>query len=182
MRELVLALSGNYQSRVANIPLIIDDKVGEVNAFAACTEGGKAVMAISDGLMEIQANLAQAQATDDVFRTRKVDEYIAFLAKNQKQNQPIVKPPPGFWDPAQRSDSRKVKRQHEVLDEELGFVLGHELAHHYNGHLPCTAGGNVTPGEIGRVLGNAVPIFNQPNEAFADNAGTVNVLDAGKRR
>jgi hypothetical protein len=182
IRELVLALQPAAQAKVSAIPLIVDDRPGEVNAFAACTEGGKAVMAITDGLLEIQANLAQAQATDEIFRTRKVDEYVAFLARNQKPGQPIVKPPPTFWDPAQRSDSRKVKRQHEVLDEEIGFVLGHELGHHHLGHLPCTAGGNVTPGEIGRVLGNAVPIFNQPNEAFADNAGTVNVLDAGKRR
>jgi hypothetical protein len=182
LRELVLALPGNSQSRVANIPLIIDDKVGEVNAFAACTETGKAVMAISDGLMEIQANLAQAQATDDIFGTRKVDEYIAFLAKNQKPGAPIVKPPPGFWDPGQRSDSRKVKRQHEVLDEQLGFVLGHELAHHYNGHLPCTAQGSVTPGDVTRVLSSALPLFNQPNEVQSDISGTNNVLDTGKKR
>jgi peptidase M48-like protein len=153
-----------------------------VNAFAACTENGKAVMAITDGLMEIQANLAQAQATDDIFRTRKVDEYIAFLARNQKPGAPIVKPPPGFWDPAQRSDSRKVARQHEVLDEELGFVLGHELGHHYLGHLPCTAQGNVGPGDVTRVLSGAIPLFNQPNEVQADIAGTNNILDTGKRR
>jgi hypothetical protein len=183
IQELVAALKSGEQSKVSGIPLIIDDKVGEVNAFAACTTGGKKVMAISDGLLDIEAHLAQARANDEIFKTNKTNEYIQLIAKNQKPGSPIVQPPAGFFDPAHQSNGQRVKRQHEILDEEIGFVLGHELAHHYLGHLPCSAsGGGVTAAEVGHVLSSAVPFFNQPNEVSADVSGTGNVLDAGARR
>src|SRR4029453_11284366 len=78
---------------------------------------------------------------------------------------------------------RKVERQHILFEEELAFVLGHELAHHHLGHLPCTGKpGPLGSADLARVLSSQVPIFNQPNEAAADLAGTTNLLDAGSRR
>lgn len=182
LQELVAALPANHKQKVNGIPLVVDDTPGEVNAFAACTKGGKSLMAITDGLLDIEGHLAQAKATDEIFKTNKTDEYIAFIAKNQKPKSPIVHPPPGFFPPAYQSDPRKVKRQHELLDEQVAFVLGHELAHHYLGHLPCTAGGNVTAAEVGHVLSSAIPIFNQPNELGSDWNGAQNVLSAGAKR
>jgi hypothetical protein len=182
LQELVAALPPDRKQRVSGIPLVVDDAVGEVNAFAACTKGGKALMAISDGLLDIEGHLAQTKATDEVFGTRKTDEYIAFIAKNQRPKQPIVHPSQDFIPPAYQTDARKVRRQHELLDEQIAFVLGHELAHHYLGHLPCTAGGNVTAAEISHVLSGALPIFNQPNELASDWNGTENLLTAGKNR
>ncbi|HEY8942946.1 MAG TPA: hypothetical protein VIM73_01735, partial [Polyangiaceae bacterium] len=44
MSELVANLPAVQQARVRGIPLIVDDEVGEVNAFAACTREGKAAM------------------------------------------------------------------------------------------------------------------------------------------
>jgi hypothetical protein len=67
-------------------------------------------------------------------------------------------------------------------ENEVAFVLGHELGHHYLGHLPCTAKGSVSAADVGRVLSSTVPLFNQPNELASDVAGTNNVLDAGARR
>ncbi len=183
IQELTAALEPANAQKVSGIPLIVDDRVGEVNAFAACTKGGKSVMAISDGLLDIEAHLARCKATDEVFGTQKTGQYIQLIAKNQKPGQPIIRPAAGFFDPGQDADGRKVKRQHELLDEQVGFVLGHELAHHYLGHLPCTAtGGGVTAAEVSHVLSSVVPFFNQPNELGADVSGTNNVLAAGKRR
>jgi len=182
LRDLVAALDAGKQQRVGSIPLVVDDTPGEVNAFAACTRNGTALMAISDGLLIIQAYLAQAQAEDELFGSAKVDEFVRFLAQNQRPGQPVAQPPPGFFHPSRQADGRKVQRQHHVLDEQLAFVLGHELAHHYLGHLPCTGQGSLTAADIGRVLSDAVPIFNQPNELAADVAGTSNVLRAGSRR
>ena len=182
IQELIAALPSGYQSKVAGIPLIVDDRVGEVNAFAACTQSGKAAMAITDGLLDIEAHLARCKATDEVFGGQRTDQYIQLVATNQKPGQPIVRPAAGFFDPTQDADGRKVKRQHEILDEQIGFVLGHELGHHYLGHLPCTAGGGATAAEVSHVLSSAVPFFNQPNEIAADVAGTNNVLGAGKRQ
>jgi hypothetical protein len=179
--ELVSALAPQHQARVQGIPLVVDNTPGEVNAFAACTREGRAAMAISDGLLEISAGLARAKATDEIAGTRKVDEYIRFIAQNQRPQQPIVRPAPGFWDPRFDLDARKLARQEEIFDEEVAFILGHELAHHYLGHLPCTAG-VAGLAELAHVLSGAVPAFNQPNELAADVSGTSNVLAAGARR
>jgi hypothetical protein len=181
LAELVAALPDGARARVVNIPLVIDDTPGDVNAFAACANG-KAAMAVTDGMLEIIAWLAMSVAHDEIFGTRKTDEYIGFIARNLVPEQPIPRPR-GFFTAAAQSDGRKVQRQHVVFEEQLAFVLAHELAHHHLGHLPCT--GNAGPlgsGDLARVLSDRIPLLNQPNEAAADLAGTTNVLDAGKRR
>ncbi len=180
--ELVANLPAPQKARVQGIPLITDSTVGEVNAFATCTRDGKTAMAITDGLLDIQAHLAQARAIDEVFGSQKVDEYIRFIAQNQKPKSPIAQPPVGMFDPAKTADARKVARQHDVLDEQIAFVLGHELAHHYLGHLPCTATGGLSAAEVGRVLSDAIPALNQGNELQADSAGINNVLTTGAHR
>jgi hypothetical protein len=182
LAELVAALPPLQQSRVAAIPMVVDSTPGEVNAFATCSKSGRAAMAITDGLLEIQAFLARARAHDEMGGTRKVDEYIALIARNQRPKQPVVRPAAGFFDPALDANPQKLARQRQVLDEELAFVLGHELAHHYLGHLPCTAAGALPVAEIARVLTDAVPGFNQPNELAADVAGLNDALTAGARR
>lgn len=180
--ELVGNLPPAQQGRVRGIPLVVDSEVGEVNAYAACTQSGKTAMAISDGLLDVESHLAQARALDELFGSRKVDEYVRYLATNQRPKSPVVRPPPGMFDPAQSVDARKVARQHQLLDEQIAFVLGHELAHHYLGHLPCTSTSVISAAEVGRVLSDAVPLFNQPNELAADMAGVNNVLTTGSRR
>jgi hypothetical protein len=181
LTELVGALPAARQQRVLGIPLVVDDAPGEINAFAACSSTGKSAMAITDGLLLIGAGLAEAQAHDEMLGTRKVDEYIQFIAAHMQQGQPIPTPPHGFFSAT--GDTRIVTRQHQVFDELIAFVLGHELGHHHLGHLPCTAGADpVGAGEVARVLSSQVPLFNQPNEIAADLAGTNNILDAGKSR
>jgi hypothetical protein len=183
MQELVAALPATQRAMVQSIPLVIDDTVGEVNAFAACTQG-KALMAITDGLLQIQANMARARATDEIFGGNKFNAYIGFIAKYQQPKQPVVQPQAGFWIPQQDVDGRKVARQHQLFEEELAFVLGHELAHHYLQHTGCVGPqvAIITPADIGRLLSNTVPGFNQPNELAADTNGTNNALTAGKLR
>jgi hypothetical protein len=181
MNELVLALPAGKQQRVSGIPLVIDNTVGEVNAFAACTSSGQSAMAITDGLLQIQAVLASAQAHDELYRTQKVDEYVGVAARGLQPGQPVPLPPAGFFPGS--TDANIVARQHQVFDEQLAFVLGHELGHHHLGHLPCTARPDLLgAGEVARILSNQVPLFNQPNEIGADLAGVNNVLDAGRIR
>ncbi len=177
--ELVAALSADRQSTVAGIPLIVDDRVGEVNAFAMCKQG-RSAMAITDGLLQILAYLAQSQAHDELVGTHKVDEYISYCAARLAPEKPIPVPPAGFFNAA--ADGRVIARQRQVFEEEVAFVLGHELGHHYLGHLGCTAGANNPFGDFARVASDAVPLFNQPNELAADVTGTHNVLGAGKAR
>lgn len=182
LNELVATLPATQQQRVAGIPLVVDNTPGEVNAFAMCTSGGHAAMAITDGLLDIEAHLAQARATDELFGTHKVTDYIQLIVRQQRAKQPIVQPPAGFFDPSQHVDGRKVMRQHQLLEEQIGFVLGHELAHHYLGHLPCTSAGQLPLAELGQALSGTVPLFNQPNEIAADASGTNTLMTMGFRR
>jgi hypothetical protein len=181
LTELVAALPADSQQRVQGIPLIYDDKPGEVNAFAACSQG-RALMAVTDEMLRIMDFLAQSQANDERFGTRKVDELIRYVGQHQQPDRPLALPGTGFFDVQQQLDAQKVNRQHQLFDEQLAFVLGHELAHHHLGHLPCTARPDALgTADIARALSDAVPLFNQPNELAADVAGTTNVLNAGKR-
>jgi hypothetical protein len=179
--ELVAALPAPQQARVAGIPLVVDATPGEVNAFASCS-GSRSAMAITDGLLQIQSQLARFRAYDELGGTNKVGEYIGVIARGARPKQPLPEVPAGFADPRLDLDSRKVTRQYQILDEELAFVMGHELGHHYLGHLPCTAGGGLGLAEINAILSNAVPVFNQPNELAADMAGINNTLTMGARR
>jgi hypothetical protein len=182
LNELVATLPAPQQSRVAGIPLVVDSTQGDVNAFATCTSSGHAAMAITDGLLDIEAHLAQARATDEIFGTHKLTDYIQLIAQTQQPKAPIVQPPAGFFDATQQADGRKVARQHQLLEEQIGFVLGHELAHHYLGNLPCTSAGQLPLPELGQALSGAVPLFNQPNEIAADASGTNTLLTMGFRR
>lgn len=181
LAELVAALPPGPQERVRNIPLVVDDTVGEVNAFAAC-ERDRSIMAISDGLLEIQAWLSRTHANDTVFGTRTTDAYIAHIAKHQKPNQAIVKPPAELFPAATENDPRKLAVQHQIFQEQVAFVLGHELAHHHLGHLPCTAQPGPVIFDIARTASLIVPPLNIPNEMASDWEGTRNVLSAGARR
>lgn len=182
LAALVASLPSHQRSLVQSVPLVVDDEVGEVNAFAACIDG-KSLMAVSDGLLEIQAQMARARATDEVFGTQKFNQYTSLLAKYQQPKKPIVRPSGGFFVPSQDFDQRKIQRQHQLFDEQLAFVLGHELAHHYLGHTGCVGRtGRVMPQDLGRVLSNAVPVFNQPLELASDAAGIRNVLTTGANR
>jgi hypothetical protein len=179
--ELVAALPQPQQARVSGIPLVVDATPGEVNAFASCS-GSRAAMAITDGLLQITSQMARFRAADELSGTNKVGEYIGIIARGARPKQPLPEAPPGFVDARLDLDPRKVARQYQVLDEQIAFVMGHELGHHYLGHLPCTAGGALTLSEIGAVLANAVPAFNQPAELAADVVGINNTLTMGARR
>jgi hypothetical protein len=144
-------------------------------------------MSVTDGLLQIEAYMSQLRATDELYGTQKLDGYLQMVAQYQKPGQPIVTPPAGFVDGAQHVDPRKVARQHQLLEEQLAFVLGHELGHHHLGHTGCAMGQNgerdrVTIGDLGRIINHVVPVTNQYNEVAADGIGIDDVLAAGARR
>ncbi len=173
LRELIDALPDRHRARVASVHVVRDNALGDVNAYATCDEHGPFV-AISDGLLAITAHLAMGTATDELFETTKAGEYLVWLGAHG-----LAPPPVRFYDAAQHTDRRKVLRQQEILDEELAFVLGHELAHHYLGHLPCNTRNELE--SLGQVAAS-VPVFNQAAELAADTAATRNLLDAGRLR
>ncbi|HVY26538.1 MAG TPA: M48 family metalloprotease [Polyangiaceae bacterium] len=181
LNDLVAALPQPQQSRVTGIPLVVDATPGEVNAFATCS-GASPALAITDGLLQIESQLARFRAVDELAGSNKVGDYIALIARGARPKQALPEAPPGFVDPRFDFDPRKGTRQYELLDEQLAFVMGHELGHHYLGHLPCTAVMPLNLAQIGALLSNAVPAFNQPNEVAADMVGINNTLTMGARR
>lgn len=181
-RELVAALPSSQGSRVSQLPLTFDSNPREVNAYAACTRSGKATIAITDGMLALAAYLAQLQAVDEALGSRHFDEYVALVARNQS-SQGVLVAPRAEWCPVElRNQASKVSRQHQLDDEIMAFVIAHELGHHYLNHLPCTSILPLNAAEIGLLVTDAIPAFNQPNEVAADVAGINNVLQAGRRR
>ena len=181
LNELVAALPAPQQARVNGIPLVVDATPGEVNAFATCS-GASPAMAITDGLLQIVSQLARFRAYDELAGSNKVGEYIAIIARGAQPKRPLPEIPANFVDARIDLDPRKGARQYQVLDEQLAFIMGHELGHHYLGHLPCTAVSPLNLAQIGAMLANAVPAFNQPNEVAADMVGINNTLTTGARR
>lgn len=175
LAELIAALPAEERARVASVALVSDNALGDVNAYATCDEGGPYI-AVSDGLLMVAAHVAQTSAQDELADTDTRTAYLDWLEKSS-----IAPPPPAFYATAFRTDKTKVIRQHELFDEEIAFVLGHELAHHYLGHLACNSNGGVVE-ETGQIASEAIPLFNQATEIAADVAGTKNVLAAGAVR
>lgn len=185
LAELKAALPDGTRSKVEAIPLFADPSVGEVNAFAACDDQGQPLMAVSDGLLEVMAHSARFKAADEIFGGQRLNAYTQNVAQNYRPKTPLPRPASNFISVAEDNDGRKLARQALLVDEQLAFVLGHELAHHHLGHTGCANGGGsrgVGSGDFGRLLSRAVPLFNQPNEIGSDIAGTNNLLTAGSRR
>jgi Peptidase family M48 len=185
--ELVAALPPQHQPKVQGVPFVVDaNNGGEINAYAGCDEKNLPFMAVTDGLLQMESYLAQLQATDEIYGTHKLDAYLKYFAQEQKPRQPVLVPPAGTIDPVQHVDPRKVARQHQLLEEQLAFVLGHELGHHYLGHTGCANGQSgdrgFTLGDIARLGERVLQPFNQPNEVDADRVGVDDLLAAGARR
>jgi hypothetical protein len=183
LAELVAALPDAARARVAGLPLTVVDDPKQVNAFAACTRSGGAVLAVTMPLLVISARTAEARAYDEIFGTRKQEEALAAFAADVRAQRPLIGPGPGFLPLPQALDPRKLARQKQLFDEQVAFVVGHELAHHHRGHTGCANGLRpAVAGDVARTVSDVVPIFNQPNEIDADVQGTFDTLDAGARR
>jgi hypothetical protein len=185
-RELVANLRPDYQSRVATVPIVFDPNPSDVNAFAACDDGGAPFVAATEGLLEAIDAIAQTKASDELFGTQTYDAYANRVAPR------LVAPsggsallPAGVIPAAYWADPRRISRAHEIFDEIVAFTFGHELSHHYLGHTGCAIGANgIGPAValLGQLLTTAVHAFNQPNEIAADSSGCVNTLDTGRAR
>ncbi|MBI2393546.1 MAG: M48 family metalloprotease [Deltaproteobacteria bacterium] len=178
------SLSASRKATVEKIPLLFEDNKEEINAFAGCDDTGKTFVVVTAGMYQMLDLMAQTRATDETFGTGYYDEYIKELAKQQEGKAKILPLPPGMLDLTKSLDQRKLKRQRQLFDESIAYVLGHELAHHYMGHLGsvCTGGGGgkINPGDIIRFAKKVVPAVNQANEIQSDVEGVNNLLTAGQ--
>jgi len=136
-------------------------------------------------LITLQAASSEAKAFDELYGTRNYEDYVSAVATSVRSGKTVQGLAPGKLPLPNALDMRKLSRQKLLFDEQVAFVIGHELAHHYRGHTGCANGGastGVSPEDITRVLSNVVPVFNQPLEMEADQHGVRNTLDAGTRQ
>jgi hypothetical protein len=184
--ELIGALPADARARVQGVPVQIVEDPKEVNAFAGCSDSGAPFVAVTAPLLLIMSRTSETRAFDETVGSAKYNDLANGIANEVKAQKNVMGPPAGFLPLPQALDPRKLARQKLLFDEQLAFVLGHELAHHHRGHTGCANGqaktGSITPRDIGRLLSNTVPLFNQPNEIEADVQGTFNLLDTGAHR
>jgi len=159
------ALVPARKSLIDTIPLQTDDNVEEVNAFAGCDDSGKTYVVVTMGLYQMVDLIAQARATDETFGTSYYDEYIKEVARQQEGKAKVL--PILTLDPTKALDSRKLKRQRQIFDEAVSYIVGHELAHHYMGHLGsvCSGGGGgvMKPADVVNAAKKILPAINQVN-------------------
>jgi hypothetical protein len=187
IQTLAANLEPAHRSRVANIPLNFMNTLTEVNAAAGCTRGGRAFMVATAAILVLHGATAEARAVDEVAGTHILQGFTQRTVALIHQQQMVRGLPDGVVPAAMALNPRKLARQRYLFDEQIAFILGHELAHHYRGHTGCATGAPANPQQgdledLERAVSSLAPLFNQPLEIEADTWGTVNVLDTGSRR
>jgi len=188
LAELVAALEPAHQQRVAGVPLNFTNNPAEVNAAAGCDRTTRqAFMLITRGILRLMAATSEARAVDEAANSTLLNQYMDLVVQRVRGQQEVIQIPPGSVPAVYAMNPQKLARQRFLFSSQLGFVLGHELAHHYRGHTGCqnTRGSNQSQTDMEQILrtaSNTVPPFNQPLEAESDTWGIVSTLDAGRRR
>jgi hypothetical protein len=180
MRQMIASLGDNPRSEVEGVALEQLDMPGVVNAFAGCEGLGRPIVGITDEMLDIMAHLAQARAAEELFDVDATNAYTTWMFSHQPERGPLVEPPDGREDPRIRDDKQKIALQHLIFDEEVGWVIGHELAHHYLGHTRCDQDGGIVDGVRDLAIA-IVPAAKQPDELAADAAGIDLVLNTARR-
>lgn len=174
MHELLAALPDDWRrDEVDGVELSHEEFFGIVNAFAGC-EGLAPRVAVTDGLLELIARLAAARAMEERFDVDAVGAFERYFAEHHRA------PPLGREDPAMWNDAGKLALQRDLYDEMIGWVIGHELAHHYLGHVRCGRDGGVVD-DLRHVAHAIVPAFQQLDELAADAAGIDLLLITARR-
>ena len=183
LAEQIANLSAQNQAKVRGIPLVFDPNPFEITAFAGCNDQGSPFLAGTEGLLEAVDAIAQTRATDDLFGTKTYEQNAAVITPRLVQSDKASAAlPPGIIPLNVLANPQRLSHAHEWFDDIVAFTFGHELGHHYLGHTGCATGQVITPlTNLGQLISGA-PIFSQPMEVAADNAGVINSLDTGRAR
>jgi hypothetical protein len=183
---LVNALTGQERVQTQAIPFHVISEAREPNAAAGCTKSSnQAVMLITSAMLVLAAGIAETKAYDEVAGTQTYQTYADEVVRQVQGKLPVGPVPATLLTGPMALDSHKLSRQEHLFDQQIAFIVGHELAHHYRGHTPCVGGrtgAQVETDELMRILANTAPIFSQPREVEADMWGLVNLLEAGGTR
>lgn len=181
-RALVAALDPTERDQVADVPFTIVIEHDEPNAAAACTRSRQATMMITSAMLELCAGIAEAKAYDEIAGTDTYEQYVTTVVDLIRHDRPVRGVDASQHQAPHATDPHKLSRQRHLFDQQVAFILGHELAHHYLGHTNCVEGrsdAQIERDELAAILAHTVPPFSQPREVEADMWGTVNALEAG---
>jgi hypothetical protein len=178
-------LPPEHRSRVEHVPFhIVDDPV-EPNAAAGCAPGsGAPMIMITTPMLTICAATAQARAYDELAHTSTYETYASSIMDMIRGHEVHGLARDALSGPL-ATDPRKLARQRHLFDEQVAFILGHEMAHHYRGHTGCTPSASASAAEaegLQRQLAQQAPPLQQPFEIEADMWGITSVLEAGHER
>jgi hypothetical protein len=187
LRLLVHALPTAAQRRIPGVYVAFDRTTTEVDALAACDDDGDYAIVLSDPLLLTLDFVAQAAATDATFHTHKLDEYAAFVAREQRRGKRFLPPAPGFFDQEQASDASKLEVERALFADVIAAVLAHELARITLGELTCSAPTATheeaddvwTAAEHAQALARAHTLYSPASAVTADREGSKTLLESG---
>ncbi len=185
-QSLVAALDAHENEQTRSIPFEVVDEAREPNAAAGCTRSTRSpVMMITSAMLELAAGIAETKAYDEVAGTTTYETYVTSVVDQVRNQRTVEGPSPSLHAAPHSTDAHKLARQVHLFDQQIAFIVGHELAHHYRGHTNCVEGrteAEVQRDELTQILAHTVPPFSQPREVEADMWGVTNVLEAGRNR
>lgn len=185
IEEVRSHLPAEHLARVQRVPFHVVDDTQEPNAAAGCADGSRAPMIMITGpMLTIAAATSEARAYDELAHTSTYETYAGSIMDMFRRGG-IRGLAPGALSGPLATDPRKLARQRQLFDEQVAFILGHEMAHHYRGHTGCAPGGSVSAAQaedLQRSLAQAAPPLEQPFEIEADMWGITSVLEAGHER
>lgn len=185
-QALVRALDEHERTQIVDVPFEIVAEQNEPNAAAGCTNGDRRpVMMITSAMLELAAGISEAKAYDELANTTTYETYVTAVVEQVQNERPIQGVDPSLHRAPHSIDAHKLARQRHLFDQQIAFIVGHELAHHYRGHTNCVAGrsdAEIQRDQLSQLLAHTVPPFSQPREVEADMWGIVDVLEAGQNR
>jgi len=188
LRRLLAKLPKAQTARLSGIYLAFDAHTAEPTAMAACDDDGDYVVVMSDLLLGMIDYVAKAKASDEVFATRKLDEYAAWLSRPESKGGRLVTPPADSIDPPQAQSPAKADLERARLREALSGVIAHELMHLVFGDITCPSptvahergDDEWTREEREHALSVALKVYTTPRVLAADGAGTLLSLQASR--
>ncbi|HJL18255.1 MAG TPA: M48 family metalloprotease, partial [Sandaracinaceae bacterium LLY-WYZ-13_1] len=184
-QALIAALDEHEEGQVRGIPLSVVQEHHEPNAAAGCTNGRHAVMMITTAMLEVAAGIAETKAYDELAGTDTYETYVTHVVELVRNDRRMEGVDASLHSAPHATDPHKLARQRHLFDQQVAFILGHELAHHYRGHTNCVEGrteAEIERDQLSQLLAHTVPPFSQPREVEADMWGVTNVLEAGHGR
>ncbi len=182
---LVAALDEHERTQVRDVPFEVVE-TNEPNAAAGCTRTDRRpVMMITSAMLDLVAGISATKAYDEQANTETYETHVTTVVDAVRGGRTIPGVTAGAHQAPWATDAHKLARQVHLFDQQVAFILGHELAHHYRGHTNCVGGrsdAEVQRDELAQILSHTVPPFEQPREVESDMWGVVDVLEAGRSR